>query len=162
MALHACRTAGDGRASLHWLARLITGGRRRCDPFAAGMPDTKDAANPFFAGWMVAWSRKLFIARVIGSVRLELEASLRRTRAQSLDGPPEPRLDYVAWERALPAIDLFPRCAVLLTVVEKFSLEDAAILLNADRNLVAGAAAIGLAELARTLEYKYAAHALAA
>jgi DNA-directed RNA polymerase specialized sigma24 family protein len=50
-------------------------------------------------------------------------------------------------ERALLAIDLFPRCALLLTVFEKLSLDDAALLLNADRALVRKAQSQALLEL---------------
>jgi hypothetical protein len=48
----------------------------------------------------------------------------------------------------LLAIDLFPRCALLLTVFEKLSLDDAALLLNADKALVRKAQNQGLLELA--------------
>ena len=49
------------------------------------------------------------------------------------------------------AIDFFPRCAVLLTVFEKLSPDDTAVLLSSDRECVKTAAAIGLIELTRNL-----------
>ena len=52
------------------------------------------------------------------------------------------------FERALLSIDLFPRCVLLLTVFEKLSLDDAAVLLNADKALVRKAQNQGLLELA--------------
>ena len=39
-------------------------------------------------------------------------------------------------ERALLVIDLFPSCVLVLLVFERVSLEDAAILLESDRDLV--------------------------
>ena len=54
-------------------------------------------------------------------------------------------------ERALLAIDIFPRCALLLSLFENFPLEDAATLLNEDPKLVAAARTIGLVELVRNL-----------
>ena len=50
-------------------------------------------------------------------------------------------------ERALLAIDVFPRCALLLSVFEKMPLADAAILLDAGLDLVRKAQEIGLREL---------------
>jgi len=47
----------------------------------------------------------------------------------------------------LLTIDLFPRCALLLTVFEKLSLDDAALLLNADKALVRKARNQALLEL---------------
>jgi hypothetical protein len=52
------------------------------------------------------------------------------------------------FERVVLAIDTFPRCALLLTVFEKLSLDDAALLLNADKALVRKARGQGLLELA--------------
>jgi len=46
---------------------------------------------------------------------------------------------------------VFPRCALLLTVFERMSPEDAAVLLDVDRDLVRKARIIGLQELTRTL-----------
>ena len=54
-------------------------------------------------------------------------------------------------ERALLAIDIFPRCALLLTVFEKLSLDDATVLLGATKELLKKAREIGLYELARNL-----------
>jgi DNA-directed RNA polymerase specialized sigma24 family protein len=51
-------------------------------------------------------------------------------------------------ERALLAIDPFPRAVVVLSVFEGISIEDAAVLLNAGADLVRKAQAAGLTELA--------------
>jgi len=45
----------------------------------------------------------------------------------------------------------FPRCAILLSVFERVSIEDAAVLLDVDRELFRKAQAIGLQELTRNL-----------
>jgi hypothetical protein len=57
----------------------------------------------------------------------------------------------VQLESALLAIDVFPRCALLLSVFEGMSLEDVGILLNSERDLVRTAQMIGLLELTRNL-----------
>ena len=54
-------------------------------------------------------------------------------------------------ERALLAIEVFPRCALLLTVFERLSIQEAAVLLNADEPLVRKAQARALFDLTRNL-----------
>ena len=53
-------------------------------------------------------------------------------------------------ERALLAVDLFPRAAVLLSIVEGISIADAATVLDADVTLVRKAQAIGVREFTPT------------
>ncbi len=64
-------------------------------------------------------------------------------------------------ERALLSIDAFPRASVLLLVFERVPLRDAAILLDAEPDLVRKAQAAGVRELtmnlARTQGWKSAA-----
>jgi DNA-directed RNA polymerase specialized sigma24 family protein len=114
-----------------------------------------EQANPFFSTWMLAWSRRLVIARALAAVREDLAASARRTalsRAERSALPPR------SWalhrdttksdlERALLSIDLFPRAAVLLLVFEALPLQDAAILLDAEPNLVRKAQTAGIRQL---------------
>jgi hypothetical protein len=100
----------------------------------------------------------LVIGRALAAIRDDLAASARRTAAiRAEKGALPPR----SWalgnttrgqlERALLAIDVFPRCALLLLVFEGVPLEDAAILLDGDRELVRHAQATGLRELTRNL-----------
>jgi len=54
---------------------------------------------------------------------------------------------------------LFPRCAVLLTVFEKLSIDEASLLLGADRKLVMHARTTGLTTLAYNLAIEQGWHA---
>jgi hypothetical protein len=49
------------------------------------------------------------------------------------------------------AIDVFPRCALVLSIFEGLPLEDVATLLDEDCELVKAARAIGLQQLTRRL-----------
>ena len=144
------------RSELLWLAFLLTGDRGLSVEAVAGAMDMEDAGNPFFRNWMISWSRKLVIAKALGTVEPRMAASIERTRERRV--PARTEMPFGGWslqktagkaelERALLAIDLFPRCALLLTVFEKVSLDDTASLLNADRESVRHAKTIGLAEL---------------
>ena len=149
-------------AKLPWLASLITG-----DPTPGAVletPDADHAGNPFFAQWMVTWSRKLVIAKALGNIATELRGSVRRTAlaehpAGLKSAPPTEwsnrhPIDRFQLERALMAIDVFPRCALLLTIFDGLSIEDTVILLGANKKQIKAAQAIGLNELSRNLEHE--------
>jgi len=149
----------DQLNDLYWLGYLLTGDRERSVQAVIDHLDIHSADNPFFEHWMLAWSRKIFIAKVLASARAEVEASAQHTKvrhsasaASKGDGwTPDPVAGKAELEQALLAIDTFPRCAVLLMAFEKLSIEDAATLLDADRELVVKAYAFGLSELTKNL-----------
>ena len=163
--------ANEGAADLYWLAFLLTGHRessldvaiealRFQDGFQNGFQDDfQDDANPFFSTWMLAWSRRVVIAKALAAIRDELAASGRLTASKRAQKPApslrnwvlDGRATKVQLERALLAIDVFPRCALLLSVFDGMTLEDAAILLGADRRLVRKGQTTGLRELTRNL-----------
>jgi len=150
---------GKGAAELYWLAYLLTGHREPSLDVAIEALDLLDGANPFFSTWMLGWSRRLVIAKALAAIREELAESAGRMaskRRQNRVLPPRnwaPGRDTtkVEIERALLAIDVFPRCALLLSVFEGMPLEDAATLLDAGRDLVRKAVTAGLRELTRNL-----------
>jgi hypothetical protein len=144
----------DHAAELHWLAYLFTGSHDRGVRAFTDALDLEDYANPAMADFMGSWSRQLVIGASLETVRPQLrESALRTSRAQDPDPAtllalkPARQMTTPEFERALLAIDLFPRCALLLTVFEKLSLDDAALLLNADKALVRKARDQGLLEL---------------
>ena len=85
--------------------------------------------------------------------------SARRTASKGAEKaalpPPNWTLDRgttrVQLENALLGIDVFPRCALLLSMFEGVSLEDVALLMDSERDLVRKAQMIGLRELTRNL-----------
>jgi len=151
--------ANQRAADLHWLALLLTGGCETGVDVVVDTIDSQDATNPFFSTWMLAWSRRVFIAKALAAIREDLAASARRTEIKRADKLALPARTWVLdqgttkvhLERALLAIDVFPRAAVLLSVFEKVPLKDAAILLNADPGLVRKAQMFGLRELTLNL-----------
>jgi DNA-directed RNA polymerase specialized sigma24 family protein len=151
--------ANQCAADLHWLAFLLTG---RCETGVDVVVETiasKDAPNFFFSAWMLAWSRRVFIAKALAAIRENLAASARRTESRRADQFALPARTWVLdqattkldLERALLAIDVFPRAAILLSVFERVPLKDAAILLDADAGLVCKAQMFGLRELTLNL-----------
>jgi DNA-directed RNA polymerase specialized sigma24 family protein len=122
-----------------------------------GAMDRNDSSNPFFRNWVVSWARKLVIVKARNAVDAELAVSARRTRQRPSNAgldTPQPvdwnlaDFDKLELERALLAIDVLPRWALLLTVFERASISDAASLLNVEYDLLTFARTIGLRELA--------------
>jgi DNA-directed RNA polymerase specialized sigma24 family protein len=144
---------------LYWLAFLLTGHRGLSVDATLEALVLPEDDNPFFSAWMLAWSRRVFIAKALAAIRDELAASARETASERAEEAALPPRNWtlargttkVQLESALLAIDVFPRCALLLSVFEGMSLEDAAILLDADRDLVRKAQIIGLRELTLNL-----------
>jgi len=155
--------AGNSRSAgplgIYWLAYLLTGHRELSLGVTIEALDLEDEASPFFWTWMRAWSRRLTIARVLAAIRREIAESASRTASKAMEKPALPPPDWaldrtptkLEFERSLLAIDVFPRCALLLSVFEKVPLGDAATLLNADRDLVRKAKTAALRELTRNL-----------
>jgi DNA-directed RNA polymerase specialized sigma24 family protein len=154
--------ANQRAADLYWLAFLLTGHRGLSVDVALDSVAFPDDANPFFSAWMLAWSRRVFIAKTLAGIRDELASSARRTASKRAERAALPPRNWTAdrdttkaqLESALLAIDVFPRCALLLSVFEGMPLEDVAILLNVERDLVRKAQLIGLRELTRNLARK--------
>jgi hypothetical protein len=149
---------GQG-SGLVWLAFLLTGDMSLSTDVVGQTLDARDPTTPFFGQWMSAWCRKLVIARALGKVLLPLTASACRTKLRVQNSAYEDQLPSPTWrvgrdlsrtqfEDALLAIEIFPRCALLLRIFEKMSTEDAGLLLNADKELIESATAIALNELA--------------
>lgn len=144
---------------IYWLTYLLTGHRELSVDMTHEALVLPDHVNPFFSAWMLAWSRRVFIGKALAAVRDELALSARRTASMRAEEPAPPVRNWILdrdttklqLESALLAIDVFPRCALLLSVFEGMSLQDVAILLNGDMDLVRKAGTIGLRELTRNL-----------
>jgi len=155
---------------LSWLAFLVTGDpatRLEVAENLAGNGGTQS----YFRGWLTTRSRRLAIAGVLAAMKSQISESVVRSKTRDLQqrffgsrvfsrGPERSaRLrgsvpvdadadrEKDALERLLFSIELFPRCAILLTICEKLDTGDAAILLNVDQQLIRKATRFGLAQL---------------
>ena len=145
---------------LEWLTSQITGDKVSEPEGALELLVPRETENATFARWIRAWSRKLAIARALGTVAAELKVSassmelvdptqLRKLVRRNLDWLSS--VNRVVLERGIAAIDLFPKAVLLLTVFEKLSLADVAILMRVPKETVTNAKAIALRELSRAL-----------
>ena len=134
----------NGAVDLHWLATVLTGCPETAVDVTVQVTDSAGDEKVFFSNWMSAWARRLVIAKALAAVARELAASACRT---ALKGEEHSALPPRSWvldegttksdlEHALLSMDLFPRAAVLLLLFEGVPLEDAAVLLDAEPQLV--------------------------
>lgn len=143
---------------LYELAYLITGDRERSiEAFARGLG--WDESGPGFREFMHGWVKKLVIGAALDMIRWELKRSRARTesgstrwRIPNLPVPPDlSHLRRREIEQSLLAVDVFPRCAFLLTVLEGMAEEEVCVLLDTGRKLLRLAKVQGAAEFTRNL-----------
>jgi hypothetical protein len=146
-----------GVVDLHWLATLLTGSSETAVDITVQVIESAGDEKVFFSNWMLAWARRLVIAKALATVSRGLAASASRTALEKHRTPPP-----CSWvlaedttksdlERALLSVELFPRAAVLLLVFEGVPLADASVLLNAEPDLVRKGQAVGVVELTMSL-----------
>jgi DNA-directed RNA polymerase specialized sigma24 family protein len=155
----AMNQAPNEMLDLYWLAYLLTGNRDASFQAAVDAAELRKDASPFFSEWVLRWSRKIAIAKSLAAIREDLHTCARKTEGAPFNGDVRvPRgwslishTNKLQLEQALLAMDVFPRCALVLSIFEGLPLEDVATLLDEDRELVKTARAIGLQQLTRRL-----------
>ncbi|MCU1335665.1 MAG: hypothetical protein JWO19_1246 [Bryobacterales bacterium] len=142
-------------SELYWLAFLLTGDRERSVQAFTGALNA-DATPPAFQKFLLAWARKLVIVAAVGTIRRELAESVLRTRPATreelaglarLASADLAHLTKGELEEVLVAMDVFQRCAVILTVLEGLPVKDAAALLAVDDGTLKATQARGVAEM---------------
>jgi DNA-directed RNA polymerase specialized sigma24 family protein len=157
--MHGSNQVNPQAADLHWLAFLLTGDHESSIEIISESADSLDDSNAFFSTWMLSWSRRLIIAKALAKVRDQLTASARRTEsvrmAKRTLAPRgwelSPNSSRSELQEALLAIDLFPRAALVLSIFEGMSVEDAAVLLGVNLDLVKKGRAFAARELTANL-----------
>jgi DNA-directed RNA polymerase specialized sigma24 family protein len=149
------RIFSDHMSELYWLAFLLTGDRDRSVQAFTGALNS-DANPPAFQKFMLSWARRLVIVAALGTIRRELRESVSRARPATrgelkglahLDPADRALLTKRELEEVLLAMDVFPRCAVILTVLEGLPAREAAGLLGADEDTVKAAQVQGVTEM---------------
>ena len=150
-------------SSLCWLAFLVTENWRLSVEVVSSVLDPDDLYESFLRQGMILTSRRCVAAAAISRIRAELPASAHRTaraaamgcalsKPFSADSSAGLRLTKPALQQGLLAIDIFPRCALLLIVFEGLSIGEAALLLEENEALVRNALGFALIQLTRNLK----------
>jgi|GEM_PF-1854927 len=151
------RIFSEHMSELYRLALVLTGDRERSIQAFTGALNSDDDP-PAFQKFMLSWAKRLVIVAALGTMRRQIRESMLQTRMIVRDGGisgpahAEPvdleRLTGRELEEALLALDTFPRCVVVLMLLERLPIEEVTVLLAADKRTVKMAQAQGIAELA--------------
>jgi DNA-directed RNA polymerase specialized sigma24 family protein len=145
------------RTELLSLAYLLTGD---AEVSLAAVAEMRGGGG-FFDDWMEAWARRVAVSKALGGVHSQLAASIARARQAARREPADGAFsapqggDRAVTEAqlrdALFALDLFPRCALVLAVYERMPFADVAVLLGVEEKFLAKVLAASARELARNL-----------
>jgi DNA-directed RNA polymerase specialized sigma24 family protein len=146
------------RSELLSLAFLLTGD---ADVSVAAVAEMRNGGG-FFDDWMEAWARRVAVSKALSGVHSQLAASIARTRQAArrdaadrscLSSPPgaDRGVTEAQLRDALFALDLFPRCALVLAVYEGMPFADVAVLLGVEEKFLMTVLAVSARELARNL-----------
>jgi DNA-directed RNA polymerase specialized sigma24 family protein len=145
----------DNMSELYWLAFLLTGDRERSVQAYTGALNS-EAPGSTLHQFLLSWARRLVIVAALGTIRSQLRESVARNQPAAagelkelaqLDPADRARLTKTELEEALLAMEVFPRCVVILTLLEGLPVKEAASLLGADERTVKAAQARGVTEM---------------
>ena len=151
--------AYNSAAGLYSIAFLLTGRSELSLALTMEVLDSENDGETFFSFQRLTRLRSTVIEKAVASVREEIAVSARQTAWLPLTEvcmPPStwslaPNTSRLEIERALLAIEIFPRCALLLIVFEGLSFEGASILLSSNEELTVKGQLVGLWDLTRYL-----------
>lgn len=145
-------------AGLYWIAFLLTGHSELSLELTMEVLDSGVDTELLLSSEIPARRRRSVIEKALAAMHDELAVSMHQTAWQPhLEArmPPtwslDPNTSKLQMENALLAIEIFPRCALLLTIFEGLSLEDASALLGSNRDSVLNGRVTGLWDLTRHL-----------
>jgi len=148
---------------LCWLAFLVLENWQHSIEVVCSAFEAEDLYESIPSQPMILKSRRRVASGAITRIRTVLCESARRTeRAWATEwnaplkpasGDPSPgwAVTKTALQRALLAIDIFPRCALLLIVFENVPIDEAALLLDENEVVVRGALSLALFRLTENL-----------
>ena len=151
----ACGSAGN----LYWIAFLLTARSELSFSLIMEVLDSENGLALISSPQTLPHLRRKVVTKALEAIREEVAASSQQTALQSSDRNVTPMSSWfigpdispAQLEKAFIAIDVFPRCALLLTVFEGLQVDDAAELLHSDCELIRRGREAGLWELTRSL-----------
>ena len=144
-----CRIFAEDMNDLYLLSLLLTADPEKAEQcFVSGLDDCADG-NQVFKEWARSWARRAIIKNAIRMVAPQPEAasdgSARKASAQQ---QPEFRVEM----SALLELDSFERFACVMSVLERYSDRECALLLNCTRDSVIEARSRALQQVAHSVE----------
>lgn len=140
-----CKIFNEDMSGLHLLALLLTADSAMAEQcFVSGFEDSIQS-NRVFKQWAHSWSKRAIIKNAIRMVRPAPSAA--RNSADSHNLKPEPIIS--ASLAAVFQLEPFDRFVLVMSVLEGYTSQDCATLLNCTRQDVITAKSLALKQLAQ-------------
>jgi len=146
-------------SNLYWIAFLLTGRSELSLNVILEVLDSENGLDLISSPQTLPGVRTRVIIRALAAIREEVSAWAQQAALQSSDPtvlslsswPIGPNITQAQLEEAILDIDVFSRCALLLTVFEGLTVDEAAELLYSNREMIDCGREGGLRELTRNL-----------
>lgn len=140
-----CRIFNDDMSGLHLLALMLTADGAAAEQcFVAGFEDSV-ISNRVFKQWAHSWSKRAIIKNAIRMVRPLPSAAKDTTSSRNVEAGPTINTSLAAVFQLQP----FERFVLVMSVLEGYSSQDCATLLNCTRQEVIASRNLALQGLAR-------------
>ena len=147
------RIFDENMNSLYLLAFLLTADHRSAEQcFVSGLEDAV-VGNPVFKEWASSWARRAIIQNVVRLIKPRPNNGSGRSRSGSVDNdgktlPAERHMEISAFLGLEP----FERIVYVMTVLERYSDHECALLLNCARRDILPARTRALDQIGRQVE----------
>ena len=140
-----CRIFNEDMSGLHLLALMLTADGAAAEQcFVAGFEDSV-ISNRVFKQWAHSWSKRAIIKNAIRMVRPLPSAAKDATSSRNVEAGPTINASLAAVFRLQP----FERFVLVMSLLEGYSSQDCATLLNCTRQEVIASRNLALQQLAR-------------
>ena len=139
-------------ADLYWITFLLTGRSEFSLELVMEVISSETDPELLLSAGILANLRRIVREKALAAIQEELAISARKTAWLPLDHPCLPPSTWsldantskLQIESALLALEVFPRCALLLTLFEGLNIGDASALLRSSRELTLKGQTLGL------------------
>jgi len=141
-----CRIFTEEMNGLYWLALMLTADHTKAEQcFVAGLEDCTQT-NRVFKDWAHSWSKRTIIKRAIHMIN----PAPQELRGAGESTPAPVEIELGANLAAVVGLEPFERFVLVMSVLEGYSNQDCATLLNCTRQDVVRARVHALQQLAQT------------
>lgn len=149
-----CRIFAENMKNLYLLSMVLTADSDKAEQcFVTGLEDCANG-NAVFKEWAQSWARRMVIRNAIRLVTPrppEEEVSPRTLPTRSMEGLFGDAQRAIETEMSsLLDLEPFERFAFVMSVLERYSVQDCALLLNSTRQAVIAARSRAMQQLARS------------
>lgn len=144
-----CRIFEEDMPRLYLLSFLLTADHATAEKcFVRGLEDAKKS-NPVFKDWAESWARRTIIQNAIQMIR---PRTTDGTTSASTSGRVRPAMTVRAEMAAVVELPAFQRFAFVMSVLERYSDHECALLLSCSRSEVLAARTSALQQIGKSAD----------